>query len=123
MKNITVSLSDEQYYRLKRRYPEVNWSEIARRAFTNYVNFREGKELIPYSEREDKLNAFLKFIKFGELDESGRSFNKGSEEQLIFWMCRSWLYTPSEARIILDIALGSKLIKLQPEGFTLRERK
>ena len=112
MKNLTISLSDKQYNNMKKRHPEVNWSEIARQAFINYSRFRLGKKLIPYDERYEKINDLIKFVESNNI----------SEEDLITWMCHSWLYTPFEAVIILDIAKRSKIIKLQSGTYILEEK-
>lgn len=42
-KNVTVSLPDELYTRME-RMPEINWSEVARKSFAEYIEGRENRE-------------------------------------------------------------------------------
>lgn len=99
-KNITVSISDELADEMV-VHSEVNWSEICRRAITNYIRGRRGRPLIPFSEREDKLNELIEFMK----RRSG-----WLKENLIAHFCKGWLYTPDEVNEILSIAVGAKLL-------------
>ncbi len=62
MPNITLSIPKEVYERMK-RYPEVRWSEVARRAIVEYIRRLEGvistEELLEGLEKgfEDELKA------------------------------------------------------------------
>lgn len=99
-RNITVSISDKLANEMI-HFSEVNWSEICRRAIQNYIKSRNGIPLVPYSEREEKINDLVEFMK----KRSGLL-----KEDLIAHLINKWLYTPTEVNEILSIAIGMKLL-------------
>ena len=44
VKNVTLSVGDEIAEKMK-EYPEVNWSEIARKAIIEYITQRKHRKL------------------------------------------------------------------------------
>ena len=55
-KNVTISVSDELARKMN-KYPDVNWSEVGRQAFGEYIKFREPQEK---GEIIENLEKYLK---------------------------------------------------------------
>ena len=99
-KNVTISITDELADEML-DYSEVKWSEICRRAIINYIQTRKGRSLVPFSEREEKINGLVEFM---------RTQSGWLKDDLIAHFCAEWLYAPSEVTEILSIAVGGNFL-------------
>ena len=73
MPNITVSIPEELYKKMK-RYSEVKWSEVLRKALTEYIGRLEAMERGVVSSVE-----LAELLKGSKLDVSSISLEKATE--------------------------------------------
>ena len=74
MPNITLSIPDDIYRKMK-KYPEVKWSEVARKAIIGYLRRIEGPRLISSEELLRELgDDFAKALAEIDLEEAVKCY-------------------------------------------------
>ena len=82
MPNITLSIPDEIYSKMK-RYSEIKWSEVVRKAIVDYLKkLEEGKTEISTKELLEELgDDFKKFLDELDFEKVMKGYEKMRDEE------------------------------------------